>query len=190
MDVTQEILNNVLMYGSSDNTSPHGLVASKSLNYAKGATIQKPVQEKVSVLPRRLRYADSVGLFGAENVFIRVDLNIKDTGNLCFEEPGWQCLKMTQGTFPIVNTYYTAVIDPEKDLETVNTYEPAVINNTLGNISNPYVGVSLDNLKTGNKYIDAWFDVRLYTKTKEEHPSHPLYIASKLIRHQQRPHLL
>ena len=178
MDVTQEILNNVLMYGSSDNTSPHGLVASKSLNYAKGATIQKPVQEKVSVLPRRLRYADSVGLFGAENVFIRVDLNIRDTGNLCFEEPGWQCLKMTQGSFPIVNTYYTAVMDQEKDLETVNTYEPAVITNNLGNISNPYVGVSLDNLKTGNKYIDAWFDVRLYTKAREEHPYNEMFLPT------------
>ena len=178
MDVTQEILNNVLMYGSSDNTSPHGLAASKSLNYAKGATIQKPVQEKVSVLPRRLKYADTVGLFGAENVFIRVDLNIKDTGNLCFEESGWQCLKMTQGAFPIVNTYYTAVMDVDKDLTTVNTYEPAVITNNLGAINNPYVGVALANLKTGNKYIDAWFDVRLYTKAREEHPYDVMFLPT------------
>jgi hypothetical protein len=178
MDVTQEILNNVLLYGASDNTAPQGLSASKSLNYAKGASIQRPVLEKVSVLPRRLKYADTVGLFGAENVFIKVDLNIIDTGNLCFEEPDWECLKITNGAFPIVNTYYTAAVDPSKDLTTVNTYEPAQIVNTLGAINNPYVGVHLDNLKTGNKYIDSWFDVRLYTKAREEHPYDEMYLPA------------
>ncbi len=105
MDVTQEILNNHLLYGGSDNTAPGGLAVSKSLNYAKGASIQKPVLENVSVLPRRLKYADTVGLFGAENVFVKVNLNIKDTGNLCFEEPGWECLKIKLGAFTNVNTY-------------------------------------------------------------------------------------
>ena len=176
MDVSQEILNNHLVYGASDNTAPQGLAASKSLNYAKGASIQKPVLEKVSIVPRRLKYADTVGLFGAENVFIKVDLNVKDTGNLCFEEPGWQCLKITLGAFPVVNTYYTAAMDPDKDLDTVNTYEPAQITNSLANIPNPYIGVSLANLKTGNKYIDSWFDVRLYTKAKEEHPYDEMYL--------------
>ena len=176
MDVTQEILNNHLIYGASDHTAPGGLSASKSLNYAKGASIQKPVLENVSVVPRRLKYADTVGLFGAENVFIKVDLNILDTGNLCFEEPGWECLKMTFGFFPVVNTYTTAVMDPEKDLDIVNTYEPAQIVNTLSRINNPYIGVSLANLKTGNKYIDAWFDVRLYTKAREEHPYDEMYL--------------
>ena len=178
MDVTQEILNNVLLYGASDNTTPQGLSASKSLNYAKGASIQRPVLEKVSVLPRRLKYADTVGLFGAENVFIKVDLNIIDTGNLCFEETYWECLKITNETSPIVNTYYTAAMDPDKDLTTVNTYEPAQVVNTLAAINNPYVGVHLDNLKTGNKYIDAWFDVRLYTKAREEHPYDEMYLPA------------
>ena len=178
MDVTQEILNNVLMYGASDNTAPEGLAASKSLNYAKGASIQKPVLEKVSILPRRLKYADTVGLFGTENVFIRVDLNIKDTGNVCFEEAGWQCMKITNGVFPIVNTYYTAEMDVDKDLVTENTYEPAVITNSFGDINNPYVGVSLANLKTNNKYIDAWFDVRLYTKAREEHPFDEMFLPT------------
>ncbi len=176
MDVTQEILNNHLVYGASDNTAPGGLAASKSLNYAKGASIQKPVLENVSVVPRRLKYADTVGLFGAENVFIKVDLNIKDTGNLCFEEPGWQCLKITLALPGVVNTYASAVMDPEKDLTIENTYEPAQIVNTLARINNPYIGVSLDNLKTGNKYIDAWFDVRLYTKAREEHPYDEMYL--------------
>ena len=176
MDVTQEILNNHLLYGASDNTAPGGLAASKSLNYAKGASIQKPVLERVTVVPRRLKYADTVGLFGAENVFVKVDLNILDTGNLCFEEPGWECLKITFQLSEVVNTYSSAVMDPEKDLNTVNTYEPAQIVNTLSRLNNPYIGVSLANLKTGNKYIDAWFDVRLYTKAREEHPYDEMYL--------------
>jgi len=176
MDVTQEILRNTEIYGSSDYTAPHSLASAKVLNYANGASIQKPIQERVTVLPRRLKYQDTVGLFGAENVFVKVDLKIIDTGNLCFEEPGWECLKITFADSDLLNTYYTAIMDPSKDLETVNTYEPAEINSKLANIPNPHVGVSLANLKTGNMYIDAWFDVRLYTKAREEHPYDEMYL--------------
>ena len=49
----------------------------------------------------------------------------------------------------------------------------------MAKINNPYVGVSLSNLKTGNKYIDAWFDVRLYTKAREEHPYDEMYLPVK-----------
>ncbi len=176
MDVTQEILKNTQIYGSSDYTAPHSLASAKVLNYAEGASIQKPVQEKVTVLPRLLKYADTVGLFGAENVFIKVDLKVIDTGSLCFEEDGWQCLKMTFLDDPLLNTYYTAEMDPDLDLETVNDYDPAQIVNSLARIPNAYIGVSLTNLKTGNKYIDSWFDCRLYTKAREEHPYDEMYV--------------
>ena len=39
-----------------------------------------------------------------------------------------------------------------------------------------YVSVDLENLKTGNKYIDNWFDVRLYSKSREEHPYDKMYV--------------
>ena len=176
MDVTQEILRNTQIYGSSDYTAPHSLASAKVLNYAEGASIQRPVQEKVTVLPRLLKYADTVGLFGAENVFIKVDLNVIDTGRLCFEEEGWDCLKMTFIDDPLLNTYYTAEMDPDKDLTIENTYEPAQIVNSLARVPNAYIGVSLTNLKTGNKYIDSWFDCRLYTKAREEHPYDEMYL--------------
>ena len=176
MDVTQEILKNTEIYGASDYTAPWSLASSKSLNYAKGASIQKPVKERVTVLPRLLKYQDTVGLFGAENVFIRVDLKILDTGNLCFEEPYWQCLKITYADSDIWETYYTAVADMTKDLETVETYEPARIINKLATLRQPLVGVSLENLKTGNIYVDDWFDVRLYTKERMEHPYDLMYL--------------
>jgi hypothetical protein len=73
--------------------------------------------------------------------------------------------------------YYTGVIDESKDLTTVNTYDPALIRrDRLGNLSNAYVSVDLENLKTGNKYIDSWFDVRLYSKAREEHPYDKMYV--------------
>ena len=176
MDVTQEILASHLVYGSSDNTAPQNLVGAKALNYTKGASIQKPILENVSVIPRRLQYADTVGLFGAENVFIKVDLKVEDTGNFCFEEIGWECMHITEGNFSTINTYTQAVMDEGADLITVNTYEPAKIANRLPDFLNPYVGVTLINRKTGNKYIDAWLDVRLYTKQREEHPYDVMFI--------------
>ena len=46
MDVTQEILRNTKLYGASDYTAAHSLASSKSLNYAEGASIQKPIVER------------------------------------------------------------------------------------------------------------------------------------------------
>lgn len=166
------------MYGASDNTAPENLVAAKALNYSNGASIQKPILENVSIVPRRLKYADTVGLFGAENVFVKINLNVKDTGNNCVEEAGWECAKMTDGEFPTVNTYIQAKVDVNADLIVVNTYEPADSTNNLAQISNPYVNVDLINLKTGNKYIDAWLDVRLYTKAREEHPYDEMFLPA------------
>ena len=178
MDVTQEILNNNIIYGASDSTAPGSLVGAKALNYAQGTSIQKPILENVSIIPRHLRYADTVGLFGAENVFVKVNLRVRDTGRGCFEDDGWSCMNITQGEFPLVSTYEQAVIDENADPTTVNTYEPIAISNSLPAINNPYVGVQLSNFKTGNKYIDVWLDVRLYTKQKEEHPYDEMYLPA------------
>ena len=79
-----------------------------------------------------------------------------------------------------LNTYKTADIDPLQDLTTVNTYEPAaILQNRLGTLSDAYISVELENLKTGNKYIDSWFDVRLYTKDRMEHPYNKMYVRIK-----------
>lgn len=176
MDVTEEILRNVQTYGSSDYTAPHTYASAKCLNYADGPSIQRPINERVSIYPRTLKYQDSVGLFGAENVFIKINLDIQDSGNACLEEAGWDCLKMTRVDQELVNTYYTAKVDPDIDLVPVNTYDPAQISNEIPSFALPYIGINLKNLKTGNKYIDSWFDVRLYTKSRDEHPYDQMYL--------------
>ena len=44
-------------------------------------------------------------------------------------------------------------------------------------IPNGVVRVDLENLKTGNRFIDAWFDVRLYTKDRQEYSYDTMYIG-------------
>lgn len=178
MNVTQEILNNHLIYGASDNTSPGSLVGAKALNYANGASIQKPILVDVSVIPRYLKYADTVGLFGVENVFIKVDLKVRITGDGCYEEDGWECMTITRTNMPIENTYSQVILDMDADPDIVNTYEPAEFVDSLSSLTEPYVSVSLKNLKTGNKYVDAWLDVRLYTKARQEHPYDEMYLPA------------
>ena len=69
------------------------------------------------------------------------------------------------------------MIDPDKDEFPVNEYDPArILGDSLIGKPDSYVSVDLNNLKTGNKYIDAWFDVRLYNKATEEHPYDKMYV--------------
>ena len=177
-DVTQRILDRHTIYGASDNTQPAYSSANKSLNYHTGGSISSPELNNVSIVPFTLNYSDTVGLFGQENHFIKVNVNIdKNATFACFEEEDWFCAEMTPKDLSIVNTYLPATVDDTLDLVTVNTYDPAkILLNTLATKADPYISVDLENLKTGNKYIDAWFDVRLYTKAREEHPYDKMYV--------------
>ena len=177
-DVTQRILDRHTIYGASDSTQPQYLAANRSLNYATGGSITSPEQDRVTIIPYTINYKDTVGLFGKENHFIKVNVNINpDAAFACFEEEGWDCAIMTNKDVSTINTYLPAVADATKDLVIVNTYEPAALKrNTLATKFDPYVSVDLENLKTGNKYIDSWFDVRLYTKAREEHPYDKMYV--------------
>ena len=179
IDVTQRILNRHGIYGASDNTAPQYLAANRSLNYAMGGSINSPEQDKVSIIPFTLNYSDTVGLFGKENHFVRVNVRINpDAAFACFEEEGWECGMIYKDIdLSTVNTYQPGNADPTLDLTTVNTFEPAdILANTVARKSDAYISVDLENLKTGNKYIDSWFDVRLYTAAREEHPYDKMYV--------------
>ena len=167
--------------GGSGSHLPANYASSKTLNFAKdSATIQNARAEQVTAIPRRIDYSDTVGLFGAENVFVKVDLAIQSSSsafaNIEVPEndyfPVW--------TFPetdTINTYETALFDFTLDKTIVNTYEPARISNDLSQFEKPYINVKLQNLKTGNKYIDAYFDVRMYTKDRQEFPYDEMFIG-------------
>ena len=177
-DVTPQINKTHDIYGASVNTNPAYASADKSLNYAMGGSIQKPEVDKVSIIPYTINYRDTVGLFGKENHFVRVDVRINpDYAFACFEEPGWECARITPTDIEVLNTYRTAEIDQTKDLTTVNTYDPAnIIRGGLARLPDAYLSIDLENLKTGNKYLDNWFDVRLYSKSREEHPYDKMYV--------------
>jgi hypothetical protein len=181
MDVTQEILAKHLIYGASDNTAPHTLSSSKSLNYANGATLLKPVVERITKIPYTFNFKDSVGLFGTENTFVRVDLDIQDTGLEEVQIDGYDDASITNDGGLEINDYESGLFDFNQDNEVVNQFDPCIVTfrPPLPSFFKPKISIDLTNLKTGNQYVDAWFDVRLYTKNKEEHPYDKLYLNLK-----------
>ena len=180
MDVTKEVNTSLLAMGGSGTTYTPYLASAKTLNYAAGrSSINNAATETITAIPFTVKYSDTVGLFGAENIFIKLQLNIQSStsafANVTQTEndylPVWTFIE--NGT---VNTYDTGVFDFQSIESTVNTFEPARISNDLSEFRNLYVRLDLKNLKTGNKYVDSWFDVRIYTKDKKEYPYDTIYI--------------
>jgi hypothetical protein len=148
------------------------------LNYGTGGSITKPENDSVSIVPFTINYNDSVGLFGKENHFVKVNVRIDPSAAFaCFEEEDWECAFITDNPNTTINTYASADVDINEDLSVVNTYDPVNLKvNQLSKKFDSYISVELENLKTGNKYIDAWFDVRLYNKERQEHPYDKMYV--------------
>lgn len=180
MDVTTEVNKSLINMGGSGTTYAPYLASAKTLNYAADkSSINNAAIETVTAIPFTLKYQDTVGLFGTENIFIKLQLNIKSSSSAFanIEVPEndyfsvWTFIE--DGT---VNTYDTGVFDFANIEGIVNTYEPSSISNDLSAFRNLYVRLDLKNLKTGNKYIDSWFDVRIYTRDKQEYPYDTIYI--------------
>lgn len=180
MDVTTEVNKSLINMGGSGTTYAPYLASAKTLNYAADkSSINNAAVETITAIPFTVKYKDTVGLFGTENIFIKLQLNIKSSSSAFanIEVPEndyfsvWTFIE--DGT---VNTYDTGVFDFANIEGIVNTYEPSSISNDLSAFRNLYVRLDLKNLKTGNKYIDSWFDVRIYTRDKQEYPYDTIYI--------------
>ena len=181
MNVTAEILKHDQVYSASDNTNPDRYASGKVLNYASGASIVKPEVAEISVVPYNLHYEDAVGLFGVENYFLRVNLNV--IGDIVLAE------YMEQGynaaTIDLFNTstsagYSVAALDadaPENDTDWNSAATPAITLPDIG--TETYLSVKLINNETGNMYNDNNLDVRLYTSEHEEHPFDEMFIKPK-----------
>lgn len=179
MDITQQIQNSNIIYGASDYTAPSDLAASKSLNYANGPSITRPEIRSCISTPHTFDFKSAVGLFGAENYFTLIKLDIKDDAVLvCYEESFWKCTKLTAQDFE--EPYWIeGIVDKDADCETINTYECAeIIDNKLPKLGfrEMLISVDLVNKKTGNIYNDDWLDVRLYTTDREEHPFDRMWV--------------
>ncbi len=176
MDVTQEVLNATLSYGSSGSTQQEYLSTSKSLNFGKGGSINKALKENVSSAGYSVNYVDSIGLQGSENRFVKFDIDIVDTYKDFEGEDGWDPMLLTDEDPDEDNDYYPIIYDMNTDSTVVNTYEPASILSSLPMYPDGYIGIDLENIKTNNIYVDSHLDVRLYTRNKEEHPYNKMYV--------------
>ena len=77
IDVTDQIIKYHQLYGGSDNSQQKGLAASKSLNYAKAPTMQQAQRLRITAFPFTFDFKGAVGLFGAENAYVRIDLDLE-----------------------------------------------------------------------------------------------------------------
>jgi len=180
MDVTKEIINNYIVYGASDYTSSKGNAASKQLNYASGASISKPEVQTIGVIPHTFKYQDSVGLMGAENYFVKVQLRIVgDIVRSCFEEEFFSCASIKSGQDQDSN--YTRAEYDFATFPTVNTYEEAIgAEDRLPFLpgGRGFLSIELNNLKTGNAYVDKDLDICLYTADRVSHPFDKMYVQA------------
>ena len=170
--------------GGSGSSRPEYYSPNRTLDYAKGSnSLTNASPERITAIPQVLNYKDTVGLFGAENVFIKIDLDILNAISIY---SGGGATVNTYEPFkadfdnPDTDLYWEpAVMDFKLDQFTINDYEPAQIEARLDSIPQPLISIDLKNLKTGNKFIDAWFDVRIYTKDRIEFPYDFMYIHPK-----------
>ena len=176
-NVTKQIEKIHRIYGASDYTSPNRHAAGKSLNYANGASIQRAENETVTVIPYTLKYNDTVGLFGAENHFVRIKANVQgDVLLQCFEEPGWECASVNSRPDEEFG-WEPAAIDTTHDQPVEDDgYEQATMSKNKLNRTGGYLSVELINKGTGLHCNDAWLDTRLYTEGREEHAFPKMYI--------------
>ena len=174
VDVTEQIRQYNDLYGGSSNTQQGGLAASKSLNYADAPTIQRAQRVSTTVYPFTFSLVGSVGLFGAENYYLRVDVNLITPLNPEFEEDGWQPAVITFGESPTVNTYEPSEIDYDSDPpppdpnptaqdvpnQEASTTCCAFIGGTpSAPLLNCYYGAIITNLRPN--YFDPWVSIDL-----------------------------
>ena len=186
MNVTEQINRQMVGYGGG-SSNPSYYSSSKSLNYAKSSnSLINAREERVTAVPLVKSYVDTVGLFGAENIFIKIQLDIQNSLNVVngilvdgIVVNGYTNALLDEGMDDSDLYWDTAFTDYSLDLNTVNTFAPAEISNELDFVPNGVVKIDLENLKTGNKYIDAWFDVRLYTPDRQPYEYDTMYVPLK-----------
>ena len=172
------------MIGTGGGSSQPGYISvNRSLNYAKGSnSLLNADVSNVTAIPYSATFKDTVGLFGAENIFIKVQLNIQNSVSLVngIDINDYESA-ILYSTIDDSTLYWdTAFADYTLDTDTVNTFDPALIQNEeLDFVPNGLVKVDLSNLKTGNQYLDVWFDTSLYTPDRQPYDYDTMFVPLK-----------
>lgn len=167
-DVTNSINEFNDSYGGSNLSNPAYYSSSKSLDLSSATnSITQARGPTVTTIPYTLTYEDTVGLFGAENFYVKVTLDIIDTGNAHTVVNQYSGLTVSTDA-ALQNTYYMAFEDEASDLITVNTYEPALRGAGFADLVEPIISLGLENVGTGNMYVDRHVDARLYDRNYRE----------------------
>ena len=122
--------------GGSGSPRMNYLSANRSLNFASDSnSITTAAPTRVTDLPFVSEFEDTVGLFGSENIFVKVVLDIQSqSGNGNIVVFGYLPARIDSSyTGDGLDTYEDPIIDNTKDLTIVNTYHPAEIDATLKN---------------------------------------------------------
>ena len=177
MDVTQEVQQRALTY-SSGSTNPAGLVPSKSLHFANGPTFDRAVVQRISAIPQTLIYEDTVGLFGAENQYVRFELNAEDImqGVDVEDSDGYRTVLLMN--VEDIGDYDELILDDSVQ-EDQSVYLKAVFESQVPDMRTTRLSAQVTNLKTGNKYIDNWVDVSLYDSNKNPLEYDKLYLTPR-----------
>ena len=170
MEVTTELQNSLQTYGGSDSTNPSSTSSSKSLVYSQGSSWQKPIVDKVTVAPYTFNYSGEVGLFGCENIFVRLDCKILDAGGGVLIVNDYIAGDIQTTVATQENTFNSAIFNASTDFSPVNDFEPASVESDFVNNLKSIVKIELVNEKAGNKYENAWVDIRLYDRYRTEIP--------------------
>ena len=181
MDVTQEIQLRGQSY-STGTTNPSGLVASRSLQFAKGPTMDRAVVTRISAIPQSLVYEDTVGLFGTENQYVRFELNAEDIiqGVDVEDADGYRTVLQDRGMdLSVVGSDYDGAVSDDSVQEDQSVYVKAVFTSLFADVRTTLVSIDLTNLRTGNMYVDNWVDVRLYDGHGRPHEYDKLYITPR-----------
>ena len=183
INITEQQNRYRMLLGGSGGSNPAYNAVNKNLDHAKGSnSLLNARVEKITAIPYASIYSDSVGLFGAENVFIKVELDIKNATTYFNDVVlvGDYLEGTISGGLEVTDQYWeSAIIDYNDDYHIENNYEPVALTSEIQFIPQGLVRIDLENLKTGNKYIDAWFDVRLYDKNRKEHNFDVMYLGVK-----------
>lgn len=177
MDVTQEVQQRALTY-SSGSTNPAGLVPNRSIQFAKGPTIDRAVVQRISAIPQTLIYEDTVGLFGTENQYVRFELNAEDImqGVDVEDSDGYRTVLLVN--IEESGDYDPAVLDDSVQ-EDQSVYLKAVFESQVPDMSTTRLSAKITNLKTGNQYVDNWVDVSLYDSNKTPREADKIYVTPR-----------